>query len=147
MNRIVWLLLGFLYMFGIAAFASQAFAVPFPVAMVAVIITFALLTYLLSILCVRFSNTSEDDRRFQISTILLVMCYLSAYLAFFRAVISAFERNEGQIRFESWMAIIMPLIGATMFFVFTTIVLLHMGDAVMFLLNKSVRVLSKPKTR
>ena len=99
-----------------------------------------LLIFLLSILCVRFSKTKTEDRRFQLSTILVVMFYVAVFLSFFRLVITTIEREEGPIRFDSWIPLIMSIIGACTFFVFTTMVLLHLGDAAMYTLNYGMRL-------
>lgn len=147
MNRIVWVLLGLFYMFGLTVFFQDAFGVSAPLALAGVVATCSLAIWLLSVLCVRFSQTSDRDRRFQLSTILLMMSYVSIYFAFFRVLVTSVERRQGQIRIESWAQIIMPIITGLIFVVFSTFILLHMGEAVMFTLNRTLRLLSKSKLR
>jgi hypothetical protein len=134
-QRAIHLIMSGAYVLLLVVVIRALYDIPFAIAFVSVVLATAVIIAVIGIFCVKIVNRRDSHWRVQLATLFLPFVPLAIYLSLFRRVL---ELNEKEAVGQNWTRVwpLIPLFLA--FVVLTTVMLLILGEAVVWFANGAI---------
>ena len=135
-RRIMILPVGVLYIVAVAAGFRAALPAPFPLALAIALLVTAVQTAIIILFSVKFLERGPHERRFSISSVLILTVYLAIFLAQIRLAVQSESLRPPELTFGVLLTIIFISTG---YMIISTLILMAFAESLMWIAVSMMR--------